>query len=292
MHIFMGRYFLRLLGHSAACVGYQTAHGLLTDADRALAFELLLASSADPTMPCVMEPRKEDGKIDVRGHHGLGYHQQCVTALHLVVSGGCDPPRFPDEPRPDAPKPFERALLRRLVHVILSCGGSVEARDDQHGATPLAWAAFFGCKEGMQVMVDAGADCDALDAYGSTARSEAWRRGVDLELLGRVNGPSGRPYPFAVYPVPVPESDVPESRWPWYRPAYASDGLWRLRWLHARWAEWPAREAAALGAGWAAAACEANTGSMLPGPARVLVAEHLMEFDVWPAITSPNVNER
>ena len=104
-----------------------------------------------------------------------------VTTLHLVASGGCDPQRWDD-----TPKPLEAPILHRLVRIILSAGGYLEARDNHHQATPLSWAAWFGCHEGMRAMLMAGANRDAEDGYmyGSTARWTAHKRsGVDLDVL-------------------------------------------------------------------------------------------------------------
>ena len=42
----------------------------------------------------------------------------------------------------------------------------LEARDDHHGATPLSWAAWFGCREGLRALLAAGASPDAEDSYG------------------------------------------------------------------------------------------------------------------------------
>ncbi len=53
--------------------------------------------------------------------------------------------------------------------MLLQSGADVNVRaDDVDGAAPLHWAAFFNNHDMVVLLVEAGADVNALDAHNST----------------------------------------------------------------------------------------------------------------------------
>ena len=154
-------------------------------------------------------------------------------------------------------------LIRRLAHLLCRCGADLDARDELHGATPLGWAAWFGCTVGCRILMEAGADPLAGDMYGTTPAQNALRHGLDLHTM------VGEHHIRAATRVP---SAVAE-----------------LATLHGRWAEAEARCEAVKKALAAQEWCAAATrGAMeLPGPALDCIAFHAMEFDWWQPTSKP-----
>ncbi len=52
-------------------------------------------------------------------------------------------------------------------------GADIEAQEDEHGATPLHEAAFYGHKEVVEFFVEKGASVNAKDEHGATPLHEA-----------------------------------------------------------------------------------------------------------------------
>jgi len=72
-----------------------------------------------------------------------------ATALHLLASGGCNGSDWNEDPQP-----LPYGYMRRLVHLLASVGADLEAKDRLHQATPLSWAAWFGCFDGVRCMLE------------------------------------------------------------------------------------------------------------------------------------------
>jgi len=222
--------------------------------------------------------------------------------LHFVASGGCDPHVYDDIPQPLPPR-----LLHRLARLLLRCGARTEDRDAQHGATPLSWAAWFGCEAGLTSMLSLGAHRGARDRYGATSRGVARGRwNIDIDDAARCSTLcpcaesvesrrqvlDGAQAPSIVAPSAGHRGrhrdNAALAR---SRNACRRETASALRRLHASWAEADCRAAAAAHATYAAYACETITGKMLPGPAREAVASALMDFKLWAPVTRPRVWE-
>ena len=142
----------------------------------------LLREGASPAAKC----DREYTALTYASHAGFAEGVDCLVAqgadiahraedsytpLHAAVCGGC---HF-DESRPVPGRPDgHRAVVRKLlVH-----GADVNAVV-QDGSTPLIVAVFHRRADLVQLLLDAGADCRAVDGEGNTAHSVAARMGYD-----------------------------------------------------------------------------------------------------------------
>ncbi len=69
------------------------------------------------------------------------------------------------------------------ARLLLAAGADLEARQTTIGATPLLWAARTGDREIVSVLIAAGADLSAVDAFGDNALSRASRNPDVADLL-------------------------------------------------------------------------------------------------------------
>jgi hypothetical protein len=105
--------------------------------------------------PCVLDGRSRACALELllaaapRGSHFIAAPLDHTgrTLLHAVASGGCHPERWDD-----MPEPLPAELMQRMVGLLVACGAHLETRDRMHGATPLAWACWFGCGEGARAL--------------------------------------------------------------------------------------------------------------------------------------------
>lgn len=65
---------------------------------------------------------------------------------------------------------------KACIHLLIKAGADVNSRDED-GITPLMEAAWFGIGEGVQVLLNAGADKSLLDNSGRSAYKTATSRG-------------------------------------------------------------------------------------------------------------------
>jgi len=223
-----------LLSDGDVSSAFQAEYQIKAEKDRALVIELLLAMRFLPK------------------------HRGTCTALHYIAAGGCNGSDWGENPRP-----MTEPVMRRLIHLLCRCGVDIEARDELHGATALGFAAFFGCELGCRVLMEAGADPNAPDIYGSTPTQNAFsRHGFDLMTMVAEDH---------IGTLPVPSAPTELTR------------------IHGRWAEADARCEAVKKAlavqEWCAVATSGRVA--LPGPALDRIAFHLMAFDLWPPTSRP-----
>lgn len=269
-----------LLGHTARSRQWRTANGLVSAPSVACALELLLAIGLDA-----------DGYSPpmYAAEHPSDAHAPDYSLLHLLASGGCDPHTWEDKPEP-LPAPLQHRLIRWSVRL----GAHIELRDAAHWATPLSWSCWFGCRPGAAAMLGVTANRDALDRYGSTSRTLALERArFDLDDL--LDSASPTLEDCEELPPPNPRQGGGDPTIVELRRERVAGSRAALRNVHAGWAEEQARIDAALGARWAARACDvALDGVMLPGPAMQAVADALLITGcakLWPPVTRAVVDE-
>ena len=56
---------------------------------------------------------------------------------------------------------------------LIKAGVDVNNTKDYHGGTPLHWAAYKGCLDACRLLIEHGADVNALDTFGDTPLSDA-----------------------------------------------------------------------------------------------------------------------
>ena len=56
---------------------------------------------------------------------------------------------------------------------MIKAGVDVNNTKDYHGGTPLHWAAYKGCLDACRLLIEHGADVNALDTFGDTPLSDA-----------------------------------------------------------------------------------------------------------------------
>ena len=269
----------------------------------------LLGHAPETISAANLEPAASACALELLLAMGLAGDAQVAgrRLLHFVASGGCDPHVYDDIPQPLPPR-----LLHRRARLLLRCGARTEDRDAQHGATPLSWAAWFGCEAGLSSMLSLGAHRGARDRYGATSRGVARGRwNIDIDDASRCSTlcPCAESVESrrqvldgALDPLPGPSTIAPSAghrgrhrdnaALARSRNACRRETASALRRLHASWAEADCRAAAAAQATYAAYACETITqGKMLPGPAREAVASALMDFKLWAPVTRPRVWE-
>ncbi|KAH7228472.1 uncharacterized protein BKA55DRAFT_483902, partial [Fusarium redolens] len=69
--------------------------------------------------------------------------------------------------------------LHAAVKLLLDKDAKIEAKDSEHGQTPLSWAAREGHEAVVKLLLEEGADIEAKDDFGSTPLSCAAKNGRD-----------------------------------------------------------------------------------------------------------------
>ena len=69
------------------------------------------------------------------------------------------------------------SVLRKnieITNLLLDAGADIEIKSrDGFDSTPLIWAAFWGIPEMVELLVESGADLEAVDAFGTSALGAA-----------------------------------------------------------------------------------------------------------------------
>lgn len=195
-----------------------------------------------------------------------------TSLLHMLASGGCQP-----DVEDDIPVPLHWVYQQRLILLCVLCGADPELTDTRHGATPLAWACWYGCRQGASAMLRVGADMNAMDYYAGTPRDYALDKGWEDPLMWHNTVDTVQKHP----PLPATQDDPPYPGNPFSREAQE----WRLE-LRCRYSSIYSRihsSAVVIIATMASRACESITGKILPGPALQVVAEELLQtrFEFW-----------
>lgn len=76
--------------------------------------------------------------------------------------------------------PLREAVRRghtEIVKFLLKRGAEVDVKDNLEGNTALIWAAFIGKKEICKLLLDNGANVNAVNDMGETAYDLAWKNG-------------------------------------------------------------------------------------------------------------------
>ena len=238
----------------------------LTSAGRAVAVELLLAMGASAVAV------NEDG----------------LTPLHLLACGG-DPERkrplswLEDQPVVGwSPRGefghrwFDGRLCVRLAKSLVACGADPEATCP-HGNTPLLFAAYAGCREGIEALLAVHADTTVLDAVSGASVQEyaamagywlSWGMGVPpawvhdfrtqfIDLASLAPAAGGTRIERLPAWTGLPAWMRQFAREMHLDPTAAPHSREGLRQLHGRWAEAAARVAAARTVHWAVRGCAA-----------------------------------
>jgi len=191
------------------------------------------------------------------------YSVHGCSVLHALISrsdgrswdsGGPEPEDIEDSIR----------LMVALAGIEL-----MEMCDDDHGATALTWAAWYGRPRAMRTLLELGANPNALSAYGLTPLQTADQQNnalcVQIMSMWSPQPPSKKRKVFRV---------TPED----------------LRKDHADMLEKGARKQAAIDLGITSNAFREITKKELPGPARKVLAQYIMNLpEGWTAYTAPKI---